>query len=84
MSLKETIKADLKVFYNTDEFALSATYNGEKIPVLFENDYEVETISNKTISTPTSGVLNVKSGDRFEIDGINYKCINFDHLKSTT
>ena len=74
--------ADLAVLYNTDEFAKEATYKGKKVPVLFENNYEVEAISNKVISTPTSGVLDIKTGDKFVIDGINYKCINFDHLET--
>jgi len=82
MTLKEIQIADLAVIYNTDEFAVSATYKGGEIPVRFENDYEVEAISNKVISTPTSGVLNIKLGDNFVIDGINYKCINLDHLKT--
>lgn len=82
MTFKEIRIADLAVIYNTDEFAVSAIYKDGEIPVLFEHDYEVETISNKAISTPTSGVLDIKSGDKFVIDGINYKCINFDHLKT--
>ena len=82
MTFKEMQIADLTVIYNTDEFAKEATYKGNKVPVLFENNYEVEAISNKVISTPTSGVLDIKSGDKFVIDGINYKCINFDHLET--
>ncbi len=84
MTFKEMRIADLAVIYNTEEFAINATYKGGEIPVLFENDYEVESISNKVISTPTAGVLDIKSGDKFVIDGQNYKCINFDHLKTFT
>lgn len=82
MTFKEMRTSDLAVIYNTDEFGVPATYKDGKIPVLFENNYEVEAISNKVISTPTSGVLDIKSGDKFVIDGINYKCINFDHLET--
>ena len=82
MTFKEIQIADLAVIYNTDEFAVFADYKGRDIPVRFENNYEVEAISNKVISTPTSGVLDIKSGDKFVIDGINYKCINFDHLET--
>ena len=82
MTFEEMRIADLAVIYNTDEFAVPATYKGGEIPIRFEHNYEVEAISNKVISTPSSGVLDIKSGDKFVIDGINYKCINFDHLKT--
>ena len=82
MSLKQMMKDDMHIFYDNDEFGISAIYKDDEINIRFENEYEVESISSKVISTPTTGVLDIKSGDKFIIQGTSYKCLNFEHLES--
>ena len=82
MNLKEIMQKDMSIFYDTSEFGLSATFKDVELRIRFENEYEVESISSKVLSTPTTGVLDIKSGDKFIIQGTSYKCLNFELLES--
>lgn len=83
MSFKEMMADDLDVFYNADEFAVTATYKGVDISVIFLEDIEVSSSEQKVISAKTSDVAGLSSGDSIIVDGIDYEVSNFDDKDSS-
>ena len=72
MSLKETIKADLKVFYNTDEFAKKCFFKGKEVAILFrKNDLEIFEVNFEHIKARREDFEGIEEGDSLEIDGKN-------------
>jgi hypothetical protein len=66
---KSTIAADVDIFYNEDEFAESATYNGEEITVVEDEATERNTGSPGFVNplyrifVPVSSVARPEYGD---------------------
>ena len=83
MSLFETIKDDLSIFYNSEEFATTALFNEVEITVIFDDSYEVESSKNKTISVRTFEGESIKDGDVLEIESISYTVQNFEYKDDT-
>ena len=82
MTFKEMRIADLAVIYNTDEFAVSATYNGTKV-ALFEAKDEIDIfdVPFKKFRGLKSDFLNIEEGDEIEIEGVLYSVFNFSSPK---
>lgn len=82
MSLKETIKADLKVFYNTDEFAKKGFFKGKEVAILFrKNDLEIFEVNFENIKARREDFEGIEEGDSLEIDGKEYTISNFSFEK---
>ena len=82
MSLKETIKADLKVFYNTDEFAKKGFFKGKEVAILFrKNDLEIFEINSEHIKARREDFEGIEEGDSLEIDSKEYTITNFSFEK---
>ena len=82
MSLKETIKADLKVFYSTDEFAKKGFFKGKEVAILFrKNDLEIFEINSEHIKARREDFKEIEEGDSLEIDGKEYTILNFSFEK---
>lgn len=83
MSLKEDMEGDLEIIYNTDEFAYPALYENsvisKEIIVMINNEIDIESINLHVISAKTKDVENLKEGDFFTINNVEYKCLNFEH-----
>lgn len=78
MSLKETIKADLKVFYNTDEFAKKCIYKDKEVPVFFaKNDMELFEVNFEKIKARRDDFEGIEEGDTLEIEKVSYMVQNF-------
>ena len=78
MSFKDQQLADLDVFYNTDEFADSATYKGTQIPLVEIDDMSIESIEGTNFSCKSSDVPLPIAGEAFVINNKNYELLNFD------
>lgn len=82
MTFKEIRIADLKVIYDTDEFAKEATYKGNKVPVFIQKDeIDIFDISCERIKVMQSDFLNIEEGDEIEIEGVLYSIFNFSPPK---
>ena len=78
MSLKEAMKADLSVFYNSDEFAKECIYKDKKVSILFaKNDLDFSGVDTKRISGRADDFIGIEDGDILEIEGRKYTVINF-------
>ena len=76
--LKEDMKADLDVFYNTDEFALECIYKSRKLAVLFAKaDMEFFETDFKRVTAKKEGFEDLEDGDVLLIDGRKYLVQNY-------
>ena len=72
---------DLSVFFDTDEFADSVTYNGVAIAGIFDNAYfEGQGIQSAqpVFTCPTASVPDAKHGDVLIRAGITYKVVGVE------
>ncbi|MEA1919145.1 MAG: hypothetical protein U9N52_04845 [Campylobacterota bacterium] len=76
MSLKELIKEDLDLFLNEDEFAISATFNGTQISILFDEISE-ENFNIKVAICKIDDVIGINTSSIFIIDNISYTVNSF-------
>ena len=85
MSFKQMMSDDLDIFYDSDEFAESAYFNGasEPITVLPVDDIEVSSSDHRVISAKVSDVAGIAEGNTFLIDETSYQVSNFDYKDST-
>jgi len=74
---------DLDIFYNSDEFGVSALYLDKEITIIEVDDIEVSSAEQKVISVKTSDAIELSDGDPFVIDGVNYEVGNFDYKDSS-
>lgn len=82
MTLSDMYKADLDVFYNTDEFAKKCIFEGKEIAVLFQkNEIFISEISLERIKVRQSDIENLEVGKQLEIEGVSYEIINFIYEK---
>lgn len=82
MSLRETMKADLSVFYNTDEFAKKCIYKGKEVGVFFaKNDMELFEVNFEKITAKADDFENIEEGEELEIDGKKYTVVNYSFEK---
>ncbi len=81
MSLKETIKADLNVFYNTDEFAKKGFFKGKEVAILFRKNLDIFEVNFENIKARREDFEGIEEGDSFEIDGKEYTILNFSFEK---
>jgi len=75
MSLKQMMSEDLPDLYE----ALADTqaiYNGSGINVFFEDHYDIEGLSDKTIKVQTTDVPNVAIGEIISFDTTAYEVLN--------
>lgn len=81
MTLKDTIEADLNVFFDTKDFAQSATYTpaggqAKTINCIFDDAFAavqgVES-SDPQVLVKDSDVIDVKHGDTLAVAGTTYK-----------
>lgn len=82
MSMKQMMSDDLDIFYDSNDFALSATYNGVDISVLLLDDMEASSNELKVISAKQSDVSNIAEGDLIVLENVNYTVSNFDYKDS--
>lgn len=73
---------DLDVFFDTDDFAVSATSGTLTFPVLFDNESEIyDSYTGQVVTTSpvmrckTSDIATLKKGDTVTIGGVSYKII---------
>lgn len=65
---------DLDIFYNTDEFAVSATWNGKELPVLVKEDEDITYNEEEiAITARALDVVGIKAGDLITVLGREYK-----------
>jgi hypothetical protein len=83
MSFKEQLEDDLLVFYNSAEFAVPALYKGNFIPVMFTEEFEVESIKQKMITVRTVDMPNIEMEDTMEINGLVYTVGNHEFKDET-
>ncbi len=76
MSYKEQYLKDLEYAYS--EIGDIALWNGKEIYISKVENYDFETIDGDLYSVLEKDVIGIKAGDVFTIDGIRYKCLNFD------
>lgn len=72
---------DLGVFFSTDEFADSVTYNGSTLIGIFDNAYfETEGIqgSQPVFTCPTASVPNALHGDELVRNGVTYRVVGVE------
>lgn len=81
MSLKETIKADLNVFYNTDEFAKKGFFKGKEVAILFRKNLDIFEVNFENIKARREDFEGIEEGDSLEIDGKEYTILNFSFEK---
>lgn len=81
MSLKETIKADLNVFYNTDEFAKKGFFKGKEVAILFRKNLDIFEVNFENIKARREDFDGIEEGDSLEIDGKEYTILNFSFEK---
>lgn len=81
MSLKETIKADLNVFYNTDEFAKKGFFKGKEVAILFRKNLDIFEVNFENIKARREDFEGIEEGDSFQIDGKEYTILNFSFEK---
>ena len=81
MSLKETIKADLNVFYNTDEFAKKGFFKGKEVAILFRKNLDIFEVNFENIKARREDFEGIEEGDSLEIDGKEYTVSNFSFEK---
>jgi hypothetical protein len=72
--------ADLDAFFNTDEFADSATYNGATINGIFTDAFQLSTVGGMETSSPqfetkTSSVSSAAHRDTLVINSVTYYVI---------
>ena len=76
---------DLAVFFDTDDFAVTATWNTESIPGQFFNEsYEwdgVESVIDR-FEAPAVHLSGIRQGDLVVIDGKSYEVRSFKILNS--
>lgn len=83
MTLKSDILSDLATFINTDEFAVSITYNSTSIAGIFDDEYkgvnqitgEIEATAPQVI-VKASDVLGIVHGSTLTINSATYYVIN--------
>lgn len=78
MTLKDDITSDLSVFFNTNEFAETVTYNGTDIPAIVE--YE-ENLDEQTGSAVAIATLTIKKSDVSDPDYLDTVVIGSDTWK---
>ena len=81
MSLKETIKADLNVFYNTDEFAKKGFFKGKEVAILFRKNLDIFEVNFENIKARREDFEGIEEGDSLEIDSKKYTVSNFSFEK---
>ncbi|MCT7489124.1 hypothetical protein N5T63_09460 [Aliarcobacter cryaerophilus] len=82
MSFKDTLKADLPIFYNLDEFAKKCIYKGKEVAILFrKNDLEIFETNSEHIKARREDFDGIEEGDSLEIDGKEYTILNFSFEK---
>lgn len=72
---------DLSVFFDTDEFADAATYNGATINGIFDNAYfEGQGIqsSQPVFTCPTASVPNALHGDELVRAGVTFRVVGVE------
>jgi hypothetical protein len=83
MSFKKQLESDIDVFYDTDEFGVTALYNGAEISVIFTDQFEVQSEQHKMITVRSVDVPNITLGETLEINGITYTIDNFEFKDET-
>ena len=63
MTLKEQITADMTVFFDTDEFAQTITYNGTDIPALVEYGEDLDMEGGATGSLLARAIITLRVAD---------------------
>jgi len=77
LSLKDYLQEDLNVIFNIDEFAETAEFNGEQIPVIFYEKSE-ELLDDgylgysPAILAKTADIKDIKTGDLIVFRDTNY------------
>ncbi|OCL85741.1 hypothetical protein AAX26_01808 [Aliarcobacter thereius] len=78
MSLKDILKADLKVFYNSDEFAKECIYKDKKVSVLFaKNDMDIFDSNLERITAKADDFEDIEEGNFLKIEGKKYTIFNY-------
>jgi len=79
MTFEEQMTKDLDIFLETEEFAVSALYEGNSIDVQFTNSYDSETEAfYKMLWCKASAVPGIDKLSRFDIDGTTYGVVDFN------
>lgn len=83
MSLKEDMQTDLDVFYDVEEFGISATYQEKKITLLKQEDYDFETFTGDVYTVLVSQMPNPQEEEEVIINGKGFFIQNFDFKDET-
>lgn len=78
MSLREAMKADLSVFYNTDEFAKKCIFRGLEVPVRILKPVEFFEVDFEHIKGRVQDFQNIEEGEILNIVGKSYSIANFN------
>jgi hypothetical protein len=84
MSLESLMITDLKVLYDSDEFATSVGFRDKNINVILNDDDEIiSDAKEKTLSAIYSDVVDIALGEIFKIKNKDYEVFNFDFKDNT-
>ena len=77
MSLCLALELDLPNMYSALADA-KVTYNGSDINVFYEDNYEIQNITDKSIKVQTKDVPALTDGEVIVLNGVSYEVINFE------
>jgi len=77
MSLNTLMASDLPGLYKTLADA-KAMYESNAIDVFFEDDYDIEGVSDRTIKAQARDVINIAVGQTIVLQAKSYKVLNFN------
>lgn len=80
MSVNTSLSKDLPNMYATLADT-KATYNGNDIDVFFEEDFNIDGVSDRVIKAQTINVAAMVTGESILLDLETYKVINFNPTK---
>ena len=84
MSLESLMITDLKVLYDSDEFATSVGFRDKNINVILNDDDEIiSDAKEKTLSAIYSDVVDIALGEIFKIKNKDCEVFNFDFKDNT-
>ncbi len=78
MTFKTQLDIDMDVFFNGDEFAMQATYNGTAVDIILDSTMYQSTslpgvvVPGMTVSVRQDQVATCKQGDKLVVDGVTY------------
>lgn len=76
MSLKALMASDLPAMYEALADT-TATFAGENINVMYEDDYDIEGVSDRTIKVQSLDVIGILTGSSITMDSKSYTALNF-------